>query len=254
MHDLLLALLFLGLMLCSALAGMALRVRLPDEHKADSSRDAVLRSVGLVVTLAALVMGFLVSSAKAYFTTVEDDLMEISSDVAALDRILLHFGPQAEPAQKLLRQLVGTAVRTVWPTYPTTLPKYEGATGLDAVERLSEAIEALPGADDRHATLRGQALGYVLAIERAGFKLKRLQEAHAQTPLLAIVLSWLVIIFMGFGLMTPRNRTTLAAMSLAAVAAAGALFLIVELYSPVTGLIMIPPSTMESAVAPIGLP
>ena len=69
------------------------------------------------------------------------------------------------------------------------------------------------------------------------------------TPLLAIIVSWLVIIFGGFGLLTPRNRTAFTAMLLAAVAAAGALFLIVELYSPVTGVISIPPSTLESALS-----
>lgn len=249
MPDLLLALLFLAVMLGSAFAGMAIRSHLPGEHTADSSRDAVLRAVGLVVTLSSLVMAFLVSSAKAYYTSVEDELTEISSDVAGLDRILAHYGDAAAPSRELLRQITGTAVRTVWPAHQTGLPRYPGATGLEAVERLAAEIIALPAADGPRTTLRDQALGYVLAIERAGFRLKHIQAARAQSPLLAIIVSWLVIIFGGFGLLTPRNRTALTAMLLAALAAAGALFLIVELYSPVEGLIAIPPSILESALA-----
>ncbi len=248
MQDLLLALFFLAAMLGAALVGMSLRARLPAEHQADSSREAVLRSLGFVVTLTALVIGFLVSSAKAYYAEVEQELTEISSDVAALDRILEHSGPQAEPARLLLRQLVGSAVATVWPNHATALPKRDGAKGLDAMDRLSGAIGTMPVAGAQVSALQGQALSYVLAIERSGFKLKRLQEARAQRPLMAIVVSWLVVIFMGFGLLTPVNRTTVTATVLAGLAAAGALFLILEFYSPVTGIISIPPSTLESSV------
>ena len=249
MQDLLLALAFLAVMLGSALAGMAIRNRLPGEHLTDSSRDAVLRAVGLVVTLSSLVMAFLVSSAKAYYSAVEDELTEISSDMAALDRILVHYGDVAEPSRELLRQVVGTAVRTAWPAHETSLPRYSGRSGLEGIERLTDQIGALPASDGRHTVLRSQALSYLLAVERSGFKLRQIQQARAQTPLLAIIVSWLVIIFGGFGLLTPRNRTAFTAMLLAAVAAAGALFLIVELYSPVTGVISIPPSTLESALS-----
>jgi FtsH-binding integral membrane protein len=247
-QDLLFALLFLGAMLCATLIGMRLSARLPADHQTDPSREAVLRSLGFVVTLTALVIGFLVSSAKAYYAEVEQELTEISSDVAALDRILEHSGPQTEPARMRLRQLIGSAVRTVWPNHATALPKGDGTKGLIAIDRLAEAISTVPASDAQVSALQSQALAYVLAIERSGFKLRRLQEARAQGPLMAIVVSWLVVIFMGFGLLTPVNRTTATATILAAFTAAGAMFLILEFYSPVTGIISIPPSALESAV------
>ena len=63
MQTLLLMLLLVGMMAAAALGGMAVRGRLPEHHTADGSLDAVLRSVGLVVTLSAVVLGFLVGSA-----------------------------------------------------------------------------------------------------------------------------------------------------------------------------------------------
>jgi hypothetical protein len=85
-------------------------------------------------------------------------------------------------------------------------------------------------------------------MQHAGLKLTRIAQARPQTPMLAVVLSWLVIIFLGFGLVSPQTGTALASMALAAFAAAGALFLIIELYSPVSGLLQIPPSIFESAL------
>jgi Protein of unknown function (DUF4239) len=248
MQSLLLMLLFVGAMAAAAFTGMAVRKRLPQHHTEDSSRDAVLRSVGLVVTLTAVVLGFLVSSAKAYFGAVEDQITEIAADVAMLDRLLVRFGAEAEPARKLLRQTVGLAVSVVWRGHQSSLSESGGGSGLLASERLADAVEALPDGDPRQARLREQALGQLADMQHSSFMLSRIAQARPQVPMLAVVVSWLVIIFFGFGLVSPPTGTARASMILAAVAAAGALFLILELYSPVSGLLQIPPSILEDAL------
>jgi len=248
METLLLMLLFIGVMAAAALAGMAVRRRLPEHHTADSSRDAVLRSVGLVVTLSAIVLGFLVSSAKAYYGAVEDQITEIGADVASLDRELSRYGAEAGPARQLLRQSIGLAVSAVWPGHRSSPPQSGSESGVQASERLADEIDALPSGDPRQARLREQALGQLADMQHSGFKLSRIAQARPQTAILAVVVSWLVIIFFGFGVVSPPTGTARASMILAAVATAGALFLIVELYSPVSGLLQIPPSILEGAL------
>jgi len=248
MQSLLLTLLFVGAMAAAALAGMAVRRRLPEHHTADSSRDTVLRSVALVVTLCSVVLGFLVGSAKSYYSAVEGELTEIAADVAMLDRLLTRYGTDAEPARQLLRQAVEIAASTVWPEHRSSLSQTARGSGLLASERLADAVEALPGGDPRRVWLRDQALGQLADMQHASFMLSRIAQARPQVPMLAVVVSWLVIIFFGFGLVSPATATARASMILAAVAAAGALFLIVELYSPVSGLLQIPPSILEDAL------
>jgi hypothetical protein len=252
MEALLLMLVFIGVMAAAAFAGIAVRRLLPEHHTADSSRDAVLRSVGLVVTLSAVVLGFLVSSAKSYFSAVEGQLTEIAADVAMLDRLLMRYGTEAGPARQLLRQSVGLAVSVVWPGHQSSLPQSGGDSGLQASERLSDAVEGLPEADPHLARLREQALGQLADVQHAGFMLSRIAHSRPQVPMLAVVVSWLVIIFFGFGVVSPPTGTARASMILAAVAAAGALFLIIELYSPVSGLLQIPASTLEDALPALG--
>ena len=248
MPTLLLMLLFVGIMAAAAFAGMAVRRRLPEHHTADSSRDAVLRSVGLVVTLSAIVLGFLVSSAKAYYGAVEGQLTEIAADMAMLDRLLMRYGTEAEPARQMLRQSVGLAVAEVWPGHQSSLPQPGRESGLQASERLSDAVEGLPQGDPHLARLREQALSRLVDVQHAGFLLSRIAQSHPQVPMLAVVVSWLAIIFFGFGVVSPTTSTARASMILAAVASAGALFLIVEMYSPVSGLLRIPPSILEDAL------
>lgn len=248
MQSLLLMLLFLGTMAAAAYVGMAVRKSLPDDHTADSSRDTVLRSVALVVTLSSIVLGFLVGSAKSYYGSVEDQLTEIAADVAAIDRLLMRYGAEAEPARLLLREAVGSAALAVWSGHKSSPAKAGQGRGLEISEQLYDAIVALPDGGPRQASLRDQALVQLASMQHAGLKLSRIAQARPQTPMLAVVLSWLVIIFLGFGLVSPQTGTALASLALAAFAAAGALFLIVELYSPVSGLLQIPPSILEGAL------
>jgi fluoride ion exporter CrcB/FEX len=50
-----------------AIAGMALRRALPQEHFGTEAKDTVRLATGLIVTMTGLVLGMLVSSAKAYY-------------------------------------------------------------------------------------------------------------------------------------------------------------------------------------------
>ena len=55
-----------------ALLGMFLRTVLPAHHLSDESRDVVKLVTGLIATLAALVLGFLVATAKDAFDMVNE--------------------------------------------------------------------------------------------------------------------------------------------------------------------------------------
>jgi hypothetical protein len=62
------------------LIGMFLRVVLPEHHLSDESKDAVKLGIGMIATLAALVLGLLIASAKGSFDTMNKGLVETGSD------------------------------------------------------------------------------------------------------------------------------------------------------------------------------
>jgi hypothetical protein len=151
----------------------------------------------------------------------------------------------------VLRQSVGLAVGIIWPGHLSSLPESGSASGLQVSERLADAIEVLPHGDPHRTRLRDQALGQLADMQHSGFKLSRIAQSRPQAPTLAVVVSWLVIIFFGFGLVSPATGTARASMMLAVVASAGALFLILELYTPVGGLLQIQPAILEDALPPL---
>jgi hypothetical protein len=67
-------------------------------------------------------------------------------------------------------------------------------------------------------------------------------------PLLVVVVAWSTFLFCGFGLLSRLTATTLAAMAFGAFAVASAIFLILELSEPYSGLFRISPAALEQTL------
>jgi hypothetical protein len=239
---------FLAMLAATGL-GMLLRRVLPDHHKDDKSLDAVIRAIGLVVTLTALVLGFFVNSAKGYYDGLSGNLRELGADIGALDRALERYGPAAAPLREQLRECGGTAVRILWPGADTRLPSSDGPPR-QCIEDLQDGIHAIPATNEREQRLRDQALQLASTIERQSLLLGEMTTSHMQTPLLLILVIWLATIYLGFGLVWPRTGTALVSLALSAGVCAGAILMILELYAPLSGLVSIDPSVIEVPLQP----
>jgi hypothetical protein len=70
-------------------------------------------------------------------------------------------------------------------------------------------------------------------------------------PFLAVLISWLTIIFASYSLFADNNATTIAALCIFALSASAAIFLILELGQPFAGLLMISDEPLRNALAPL---
>jgi len=71
-------------------------------------------------------------------------------------------------------------------------------------------------------------------------------------PLLVVVVSWSLLLFCGFGVLSHINVTTVGALGLGAFAVASAVFLILELNQPYNGLFRIPSGSIDQAIEALG--
>jgi hypothetical protein len=69
------------------------------------------------------------------------------------------------------------------------------------------------------------------------------------TPFLVVLVFWLTIIFASFGLFAPYNTTVVATLFVCALSVSGAIFLILELDTPLTGLMQISDIPLRDAIA-----
>jgi membrane-bound ClpP family serine protease len=59
---------------------------------------------------------------------------------------------------------------------------------------------------------------------------------------------WLTVIFISFGLFAPFNATVVSSLFVSALSVAGAIFLILEMYTPYTGVIQISSAPLRAAL------
>ena len=73
-----------------------------------------------------------------------------------------------------------------------------------------------------------------------------------QVPFLAVLLLWMIILFGGFSLMAPANATTLLSLVICALSVSGAIFLLLELNEPFSGLMVIQSEPLLRSLPPLG--
>jgi hypothetical protein len=67
-----------------------------------------------------------------------------------------------------------------------------------------------------------------------------------------VLVFWITLIFLSFGLFARPNLTIVASLFFCAISASSAIFLILDLSHPFSGLITIPGAPLSNALAPLG--
>src|SRR5262249_19208302 len=109
-----LSFLALACLLSGILLGTLLRAALPEQSLSGDSKDVVRLGTGLIGTIAALVLGLLIASAKSSHDTQNAQVRQMTANIILLDSLLAEFGAEAQVARQLLRQVVVSLVDRVW--------------------------------------------------------------------------------------------------------------------------------------------
>src|SRR5258708_7601683 len=98
----------------AGIVGMVLHVKLPDDHLDTGSKDVVKLVMGLIPTMAALVLSLLIASGSGSYQAQENEVRLISANVILLDRVLSFYGPEAKESRAFLRQGVTDVHDRIW--------------------------------------------------------------------------------------------------------------------------------------------
>src|SRR5262245_57863907 len=222
MAPILISIFAFALALIGVFLGSFVQKILPEGHLSSDSKEVVKLSMGVVATLAALVLGLLVASAKSTYDARESEINQITAYVILLDNLLAKYGNEAQTARATLRQAIPPIVDRIWregqsgPTGPfKTVP--QGEAFYQQVQTLQPASELQRGLQARIAEVTNDLM-------QARFVLFSHLGSSIPTPFLAVLLFWMIILFAGFSLMAPATATTLASLVICALSVYGAIF------------------------------
>jgi hypothetical protein len=239
-----------AVILGGAFAGTLLRKALPDHHLANDAKDIIRLGAGLIGTIAALVLGLLIASAKSSYDTQSGQVQHLTADVVLLDQLLAQYGAEARPIRELMRQALGPMVERLW--------HETGAAAKDApfvATAVSEAafakIGELAAQTDAQRSLKARAIQVSTDLAQTRLALFVQAGSSVPMPFLAVLVFWLAIIFASFSLFARLNPTLVTALVVFALSASAALFLILEMSEPFAGLMQISSAPLRNALPPL---
>jgi len=235
------AILVLLCLVSAVFSGRWLSAVLSERHFATGTHDTVKLALGLVATMAAVLLGLLVSAAKTSYDEQKHQVIEMAARISVLDRLLEVYGDDAASARAEMHALIRGAVARAWPEDGARsdlgFRPQNGDIFLQSIQRLTPQ-NSLQTEIRSHAQRR--ALLVATALD------------GAPVPLLVVVVVWLVVILLGFSLLAPRSPIALLALLIAAGSVCGAIVLLLEFYHPFDGPLRISSAPIIQALGPQG--
>ena len=235
-----------------ALLGMLLRAVVPQHHFSEASRDVIKLGIGLIATMAALVLGLVIATAKNSYDAQNEAVKHTAAKILLLERLLVDYGPETKEARDLLRRTVAERIDAVWPEDRSKRARLDTPEAELTTQGIEARILQLAPRNDVQRWLQSRALQISSEIMETRWLVVGGLGSSIPVPFLAVVVCWLTIIFGSFGLLAPRNPTVVAVLFVCALSVGGSIFLILEMDRPFEGLMKVSSAPMRHALSHLG--
>jgi hypothetical protein len=231
----------------SAMLGKLIRRKLPGSHLSDETKNVVTLSMGVVGTLTALVLSLLIATASGTFNSRNQEITVIAAKVIQLDRLLRRYGPEANDERDLLRRYTAMRVQDLFPQ-GSAKPVLQNPKTITLFEELEDRLAAMEGHNAQQRWLLSQAQALTADLTEVRWLLVEQDVLGIPVPVLLVVLFWLCLLFMSFGLFSPPNATVTVVLFLCAFAVAGAIQTILDLSRPFEGVVRVSGQPLRHAL------
>ena len=231
----------------AGLAGMWIGSRLPEEHRSTDSRSVVTTSMAMVSTLTALALGLLLSVANTSFTTNQQQLMSTSSDLIRLEHLFRFYGSEADAARESLKGYAHSMMQDLFPSSEAER-NIENENTLNFIASAEKTAALLVPTNPMQQWMQPRMLEVSDKIVQEHYALVKQRLDVIPTAVMLLLLLWLVLLFMGYGLFAPRQMTSVIVLLLASGAASAAILLILELETPDLGFVSLSPEPLLHAI------
>jgi hypothetical protein len=235
-----------------SLCGLFLRHLLPDNHLNEDARDVVKLGAGLIATMAALVLGLLINSAKSSLDAMNNELTQSSAIIIELDQSLAGYGPETAELRQLLRKSIVAVLDRIGPGIVMKSEATEKFDIAKSLRKIQSRLRSMSPRNESQTILQTQALQEINQLVHSRIVLLERKSRQISYVFLVILIFWLNVIFVSFGLLAPRNKTVIGVLFVCALSVSAAIFLLMEMNSPFKGFISVSAAPLRSALEQLG--
>jgi hypothetical protein len=191
---------------------------------------------------------------SSIFDTNNQQTEQFAANLMLLNRELTNYSPGARDTKDILRKYTISKIAETWPHGPGPKPGPEDPPAWKLLESLQESLAGLaPQTESQRseATRASQTAADLLITTWIQAAQK---SEHVQHPFVLVMIVWLFVLFVSFGLFAPRNTLVALALLVGARSIAGAVDLIVDMDLPFEGMIVVSADAMQEALAKMNAP
>jgi hypothetical protein len=233
-------------------AGALLALFLPGHHLSTDAKDVVRLGTGLIGTIAALVLGLLIASAKSSYDTESTQIKQMTANIVLLDKLLEEYGPETGDIRNLMRSSVVILADRMWRESNSGAAKAAPFEASAASDAFYAKLQQLSPQNDSQRSLQARAIQVSTDIAQTRLLMFAETDNSLPMPFIVVLIFWLTMIFASFGLFAQPSATVVALLIVFALSAAGAIYLVLELGQPFAGLMQIPSAPLRHALTPLG--
>ena len=236
------------------LVGLYLKRLLPERHMSMGSRDMIGAIMGLLSLLLALVLGILVGSAHEFFANQKAELESLGARSLELELAFRQYGPETEPLRQMMKGSVQEAYEAAVGNPKAYEQHFELGGYLSKFEKWNDTLASLTPHTPQQTELLSSIRSISASFQQTRLLMSEQLASSISWPLLVIVVAWALLLFCGFGVMSGLNPTSVVALAFGAFAVATAIFLILELNQPFSGLFHLPTMSIEATLRALETP
>jgi hypothetical protein len=251
------ALVVFAVLVGAALVGSSLGRKLPTDQVSGATWSSVSLGIGFISTMAAIVLGLLVASAKGSYDTKHDEVQSAATKFIVLDRTLRQYGPETQPVRLALLDGLKSLAGMDWvkkgqlPLDPRSAPARPVTYGY---EQIWLSVRTLSPANDVQRALQARALEVIDQLGQLRWLITTQSSEGISIPMLVALVAWLAVIAGCAGVFAPRHGTTFVVAVLCALAISGTIFLLLSLYDPFGGVMRMSNAPMQTAINALAQP
>lgn len=247
-------------LLCgSAALGFLLKSQLLERFTQTGALESMSLIISFLVTITAIVVGLLINATKSFVDATQNHWAIFAGQLIRLDQSMRNYGSESEPMRRQLQGFTAAAIVKFWRTdnipigvvYPDVrqLSKDEAKQVLsDLLNRIELGIIRLKTPDPLQERLAADCFEQYKEFARARWSLLLAPQNSLPAPFLRMLVVWIMIIFLCFGLRAPANPLVMIVITLSATTLSGMMFAIIDVVDPYKGLYNISSKNMHYAL------
>ena len=259
MPSFLRALIVFALLCGSTAVGFVLQSQLLERYAQPGALESMSLIISFLVTITAIVVGLLINATKSFIDATQEHWAIFAGQLIRLDQSLCNYGSECEQMRRQLQSFTAAAIVNFWRaddipigvTHPDVrkLSKDEEKQVLsDLVNRIELGIIRLNPPDPLHERLAADCFEQYKEFARARWSLLLAPQNSLPAPFLRMLVAWIMIIFLSFGLRAPANPLVMIVITLSATTLSGMMFAIIDVVDPYKGLYNISSKNMHYAL------